>query len=153
MLYNIPNVDRSSKLPAEIDFLLILDDIRLVTNNTNLSPFFPRYTKWIWTENLFLRTVSNFWRHSDWLVLFSNINTKSNMYANVYANLNVDRKSEVDSFEEMSGVVEVTPMLAGGYQGARLRHVCWYVVIRLLERWKYFTDFLEAECFLTDWPR
>ena len=96
MLYNIPNVDRSSKLPAEIDFLLILDDIRLVTNNTNLSPFFPRYTKWIWTENLFPRTVSNFWRHWDWLVLLSNINTKSNMYANVSANVNVDRKSEVE---------------------------------------------------------
>ena len=28
-----------------------------------------------------------------------------------------------DSFEEMSGVVEGAPVMAGGHQGARLRHV------------------------------
>ena len=41
MLYNIPNVDRSSKLPAEIDFLLILDWLPTIPIFPSLSHVTP----------------------------------------------------------------------------------------------------------------
>ena len=41
MLYNIPNVNRSSKLPAEIDFLLILDWLPTIPIFPSLSHVTP----------------------------------------------------------------------------------------------------------------
>ena len=50
-----------------------------------------------------------------------------------------------DSLEEVSGVVEVAPVMTGGHQGARLRHVGRYVVIRLLKSVKISLRFQQID--------